>query len=546
MAVNSLLVPRRLPVAALWVVVALYFVQVPAWWGQVNDDAFITFRYSRMTALGHGPVFNAGEHVEGYTNPLLMLLLVPVAGPAPGTVAVVAKALGVAAGAATLVVAYLLVRRLLGEHERLGSHAEWLGAAAAGLVCADPDVLVNATSGLETLLFSFLLLLGLERMSARHERRLLGAGPVFALLALTRPEGAALFAVAWMGGLVTKRLRRPLAALAIVGATVLAHLAFRLAFYGAWLPNTFHAKRGGFWTSPTDYLHGGLLEPFLGPFGVAAGVLGALLWLRRHPDGAPLAAVACAGFAMPFVTGTDWMLGHRLMVPYVAVLACLWVCGVAHVAAAVLGGLEAEDRRRAGAVAPALVCALAAIQAVRAQGFEHVERMRDTVSLRARGYETGHRALARWIAQRARPGDAVALMDIGIVGYTCIEQRIIDVTGLTDPFVARSEGAFLTKTYDPRYVLDQEPRFIVLTLKVEGRSYESPTGGGFHHWTPMEERIAEHPAFVRDYVRRRPPSAALIEWKEALRDQIGAELVVEHGHPGLIYLLAAFERRTER
>jgi hypothetical protein len=39
------------------------------------DDAFITFRYARNLANGLGPVFNAGERVEGYTDFLWMILL---------------------------------------------------------------------------------------------------------------------------------------------------------------------------------------------------------------------------------------------------------------------------------------------------------------------------------------------------------------------------------------------------------------------------------------------------------------------------------------
>ncbi|TMQ06093.1 MAG: hypothetical protein E6J91_38830 [Deltaproteobacteria bacterium] len=37
------------------------------------DDAFITFRYADNLVGGHGPVFNAGERVEGFTNLLWTL-----------------------------------------------------------------------------------------------------------------------------------------------------------------------------------------------------------------------------------------------------------------------------------------------------------------------------------------------------------------------------------------------------------------------------------------------------------------------------------------
>src|SRR5215207_5947157 len=39
------------------------------------DDAMISMRYARNLAEGHGLVWNSGEYVEGYTNPLMTLLM---------------------------------------------------------------------------------------------------------------------------------------------------------------------------------------------------------------------------------------------------------------------------------------------------------------------------------------------------------------------------------------------------------------------------------------------------------------------------------------
>jgi len=43
--------------------------------GSLIDDAFIFFRYADNLLAGLGPVFNAGERVEGFTSPLWLLLL---------------------------------------------------------------------------------------------------------------------------------------------------------------------------------------------------------------------------------------------------------------------------------------------------------------------------------------------------------------------------------------------------------------------------------------------------------------------------------------
>ena len=75
---------------------------------------------------------------------------------------------------------------------------------------------------------------------------------LFGLAALTRPEGILFSAVAGaalLGDLL--RGRRSLRALLIWCASLVvlvgAHFAFRLIYYGEWLPNTFYAKVAGLW-----------------------------------------------------------------------------------------------------------------------------------------------------------------------------------------------------------------------------------------------------------------------------------------------------------
>ena len=51
------------------------WVQWAAFGGVSVDDAFITFRYAANWAAGLGPVYNAGEHVEGYSNFLWLCVL---------------------------------------------------------------------------------------------------------------------------------------------------------------------------------------------------------------------------------------------------------------------------------------------------------------------------------------------------------------------------------------------------------------------------------------------------------------------------------------
>src|SRR5438132_13216717 len=74
------------------------------------DDAFINFRFAENLAAGLGPVFNAGERVEGYTTPAWVFLLAGLhrlGAPLLGT----AHVLGIAAAATTVPVAGALATR---------------------------------------------------------------------------------------------------------------------------------------------------------------------------------------------------------------------------------------------------------------------------------------------------------------------------------------------------------------------------------------------------------------------------------------------------
>jgi hypothetical protein len=544
-------------VAGLAAAAVVYVVRCGAFWHYVNDDAFITFRYSRFLAIGRGPYYNIGEHVEGYTNFLLMLLLAPVfrlGGEA--AVPLAAKVVGVASGIGSLLVAWALVRSLLRGNTTLQRQASAIGVGAAALLAASPAYAVNSTSGLATTLFGFLLILGVY-LSIRGEQRgsWCGAGIAFAALVLTRPEGAFLFAAAWLGmalalGWELRSARRsgeasaarpfPVRRLALDAAIVVsvfaAHLLFRaLAYDGEWLPNTYYAKAGGFWkVDAWRYVYDGIVAPFFGPIGVGLAAIGAALVVRQTKLSLALFATALGGASLPFITGSDWMPGWRLLAPYLPLAACAVAIGWA--------GALARALPRARPAAPIAVLAAALVLGWAQLPLQ--QKLHKIITLRARGYETGHIALAKWLRDEvAEPGDRIALMDIGIVGYLCIDQPILDLSGLTDRFIAKSEGSLLRKRYDPEYVLAREPRFVVLALTADGWYYQPPPPGTkFQFWTRVERRLYRDERFQARYVHRAaaPPDGEG-DWREALAGRFGAVRVFEHAHPGAYYLLAVFD-----
>src|SRR5205814_6568539 len=80
----------------------------------VNDDAYISFVYSRNLAEHGQLVFNLGDYVEGYTN-FLWTLLIGLGMLAHIPPEWTAKILGALFGVLTLWVSFLVVERAVGR-----------------------------------------------------------------------------------------------------------------------------------------------------------------------------------------------------------------------------------------------------------------------------------------------------------------------------------------------------------------------------------------------------------------------------------------------
>lgn len=532
-------------------VMGAYLLHYTYYAAQINDDAFITFRYSRMLAEGHGPYFNHGEHVEGYTNFLLMLVMaawIRVFGP--DDVLTAAKFLGMLGGVGTLWCTQRLCAAWLRRVLSVRDVAEPLAWLAPALLAVNSAFAVNSTTGLETTLFAFWITLGLWLVQrARDQRRWCGAGLAFAAAVLTRPEGAWVFAAVFLARIITAdwadRQRRMALGIdwLVVVATAGVHLLFRMLMYdGELLPNTYYAKQGGFLGggTPTAYVWSFVRFHLGGPL-----VLLSLLPLLAHKRGLRLAVVpalllAADGVLAIYLAGPDWMLGYRLLVPYVPVVAALSIAGIA-VVADLLAARPRFVAAAAGALLPAVLLWWQA--GARASLQEHV-------AMRAAGYLRGHTAAAHWIRGRAAPGDTIALMDIGIIGYVCIEQNVLDITGLTDRTIAKSPGGFLDKRVDPAYVYDRRPAFFVAVLTAP-----DPDGGepdptylldNLHtlgHWTGIEATLLDAPEFARHYFRLREPDEDAHPLDQ-LAARVGAAKVFLHDHPRLYYLLAVYTREN--
>jgi hypothetical protein len=130
----------------------------------INDDAYISFRYARNLAEHGQLVFNLGERVEGFTNFLWTVILAfgiklgfdPVAA---------SRFLGVVFGVGALALVVRLSLRLDDEQPSRWHFVAPVGLAATGAFAC------WCTGGLETQLFTFLVLLGFVVSRAARRSR---------------------------------------------------------------------------------------------------------------------------------------------------------------------------------------------------------------------------------------------------------------------------------------------------------------------------------------------------------------------------------------
>lgn len=240
--------------AASLVCAAALFVLYRTW---VSDDAFITFRHVVNFLAGHGPVFNPGERVQGFSHPLWFFLL--AAGGLVFDVYGVAVALGV-----LLTVAMLGTQAWLLRNERHGL----LRLQFMVLMLLSSKTFVEfQTSGLETSLTNALAgslwaLLAARGLAGKQPPPTAAAW-LCGLLVLTRPDLVVLtapIALSLFARLLQKppklapaanqqnqdnsagRQSRRWLGPAFALLVVLGWYGFATIYYGTPLPNTAYAK----------------------------------------------------------------------------------------------------------------------------------------------------------------------------------------------------------------------------------------------------------------------------------------------------------------
>ncbi len=474
--------------------------------GYPLDDAWIHQTYAR-NLVEHGEwAFVPGQPSSASTAPLYSLLL---AG---------AYLLGVSHFAWTFALGTLSLSAAGWVSARLAGHL-WPDVSGARLwtgvlVVLSWHLVWAAASGMETMLFTALALALVwatwadarpaqpdlwPRQALLHGAR---AGAVSAALTLTRPEGAALVALAVVlraaaGGRDAWRWRSPImlwavglaltwAAICVPAAALNWHLS------GTLLPDTAAAKQAEYapiserWSLPERYAR--MVAPLLaGHLSLALpGLLVGCADLVRRVRQGGRALI----YALPLLWAVLHVSAYALRLPanyqhgrYVMpVLPALLVFGVG----ATLALVQRARRSAAGRVlsrslALALVVVTAGFWLIGARQYGADVRIINTEMV----------ATARWVRANLAEDDLLAVHDIGAVGYFA-PRPIFDLAGLVSPEIVPlfrdgeaimrlmcARGvAYLMVMPDQRPVPPDDPRLGGAPIFITGAPYAPAAGGG--------------------------------------------------------------------
>lgn len=436
-----------------------------------QDDAYISFRYAANFLAGEGLVYNHGEHVEGYTNFLWVMLLALFKGVFGVDYVLASRFLGVAAGAVIFYLIYLLLKH---HFERI---PVFLQISLALMLLGNLSLPYWSVASLETSAFACM---ALAAIVAEYRRPQLT--PALLIIAtLLRPEGALVFGVILIYRIISER-KLPVLYILMYVVPLLPFAVFKLAFYGSLFPNPYYAKSG----VGLEYIQSGL--EYLWHFARTVGVYGVifvapLLMIRRLWSKYSLIYIYVLLYVAYIVwVGGDVLKVYRFFVPVAPALYFIFAMSVLE-----LMSLVVKNRQRI--VTPVLLAIVGFTIGSYVLSREHVRAYGEA----ERNIIGKMHFVTTMLKKHMGPDFSLAASTIGMSGYQLLGQRVIDMLGLTDAFIARNpeqvEGmvsSWKEQRFNARYLLEQQPDFILFST-------------GYKPSAPAERALMLHSEFRRRY-----------------------------------------------
>lgn len=408
----------------------------------LDDDMMISMRYARNLAEGNGLVWTVGDRVEGYSNFLWTMLMAVVHAfrPPANLAAIPVRVIGYLCTVGTFVLAVRLLRVFVPR-----------GALPAVVVLTCmvlcPDVVLWATWGFENALLGFLLLVFLVRLFER------GCDDPIAYLALalvpiTRADAIYLFAAnAVVALLISTNRGRTIVWLALALIPFAAHIAFRLAYYGEWLPNTYYLKVHGL----TDKHSRGFeyAKSFVRMYGVllAVSIASGLSIARRDRRGLAVLVLVLANLGYVTMVGSDMFSGYRFFSHLLPVLLAFASAGIVLLGQGLVGRLSIA--------AALLIISVPPTPKVFSRLLVH----------NTNGDQQKQIQVAAIINKNALPDSSIAVLCGGLVPYMT-RRPAFDILGKSDKHIARLDpfpGSMAGHgKVDTDYIVGRRPDLMVM------------------------------------------------------------------------------------
>jgi hypothetical protein len=463
-------------------------------WAFTTDDAFITLRYSRHLAEGHGIVWNVGEPpVEGYSN--FLFVLVGAAALASGADPILCfKVLSVAALFGTLILSYRLARN-------------WCGPIAsvipAFLLIRNPGTIFWTVSGLESAVYQLATVASIAlafaafgfRGTSPRPALFVFCGSAIALGSLTRPEGPLLIvivSIAVLGAPLPSGVTRTEAVARLwagFGAIFVPYFAWRLWRYGRLLPNSAYCKlayAGDPWTVVSELWEYGKYF-----------VLLALVQSPRDFDVRNFVLWAVVVGYAGLLIGVDPILAYwnRLALPAIPPLLVLATVGMTNVAA-----FSLRWRRPRYELALVAIVVLVSFLTTRGLGV-----MLQSRAYRYASFMNTRRAVGEWLDRSLSPDQWFVTGDAGLIPYLAkakaIDALCLNTREATEAPLNRDGAAYWS------WILARRPEIILLPSSsrkaLQGPAAAIATRRDFREQYRLERVFASRPYGYHYFAYRR-------------------------------------------
>lgn len=252
---------KKLCIICIFVAIILFILMLIYVWNFTIDDAFISFRYSEHLASGYGLVWNINHPpVEGYSN-FLWILFITFSFLLKSDPLISSKVIGLISVFGCIILFWLLINDMF--HDKNNKYVAFTVSTVFFLI--NPYTVTHAVSGMETMLYTFLLLLMLYcswKIIISYSSKLTWLFAFTALLlSLIRPEGALisfmiLFAIILVSYMENKevqlKLFMPILILYLI--PIAAYHLFRVYYFQELFPLPFLVKIVNGYTYPAEFI----------------------------------------------------------------------------------------------------------------------------------------------------------------------------------------------------------------------------------------------------------------------------------------------------